>query len=404
MTEQRPRAGPGVAQDRAVLQCLRRVGEVGRAEADAAFRHVADGRVLELHEELVGIALHAHAELELVADEVVPEVRIALVRCGREPIDELAAHPVVQLDPDGAAERTVGHERRNDAPAGKREPRLVGPPRDRRHDGDDDTDRERADPVPHATDHAFSGGPHRHPRSVVRTDAGDLVPNPLRAAVDVEATVANEAEERHVGVAREIGGEARRGPDGGENRNARRERLLHELVAGAPAHEDQALAERHRPRQPLRPDHLVDRVVTADVLAHVEHVARRIEERRRVQAAGTVEHRLRRAYPVRKIVNRRAREDEAVGQARAGRGRQRLDRRLAAEAAARGGEEIALEQLGGDRHVGRELARAPDCGARADQRATRSSRRARRPDADGSALPRTGSRRRARRRTRAYAS
>src|SRR5437588_7260211 len=101
----------------------------------------------------------------------------------------------------------------------------------------------------------------------------DFAPDSLRAAVDVESSVADETEERHVGVAREIRSEARRGAYGRQHGDSCRQRLLHELVARASADEDQALRQRDRPCQPLRADQLVDRVVAADVLAHVEQVA-----------------------------------------------------------------------------------------------------------------------------------
>ncbi len=51
--------------------------------------------------------------------------------------------------------------------------------------------------------------------------------------------------------------------------------------------------QRHAPIEQRRPDHLVDRIVPADVLAHVEQRTGRVEQARRVEAPGLFEHRLR---------------------------------------------------------------------------------------------------------------
>src|SRR6185369_7693604 len=51
--------------------------------------------------------------------------------------------------------------------------------------------------------------------------------DPLRTSVDVEAPVAHEADEGHVGVARELRGETRRDAHGCEHRDSGGKRLLH---------------------------------------------------------------------------------------------------------------------------------------------------------------------------------
>jgi len=125
-SEQAAGARPRVAQVGAVLRRLRRVGVVSRADADAVAWNVGHGRILVLHEDLVVIELHAHADLELVAEEVVAVVRIARIRrCGK-PFDELAAQPVIELDTDSAAEGTLSLQGRDDASTRKHEPALLG--------------------------------------------------------------------------------------------------------------------------------------------------------------------------------------------------------------------------------------------------------------------------------------
>ena len=59
-------------------------------------------------------------------------------------------------------------------------------------------------------------------------------------------------------------------------------------------------------------EHLVDRVVAPDVLAHREQLAVRVEEARRVQAAGAREAGLRRREPLRQ------RREDAAASKRAG--------------------------------------------------------------------------------------
>ena len=102
--------------------------------------------------------------------------------------------------------------------------------------------------------------------------------------------------------------------------------------------------ERHRLREDLRPDELVERVVPADVLAQREELARRREQARRVEAAGLVERPLGGAEQVRQG------EDHARGRrpGRPGSGSDAdgdlVERGLAADPARRRRDEVPLRR------------------------------------------------------------
>src|ERR1700722_15207827 len=84
------------------------------------------------------------------------------------------------------------------------------------------------------------------------------------AGVDVEAAVAQEADQRRANLFGELDCQRRRRRHGGENRYACSGGLLYDLEAEASAHHHYMTRQRdHRIRQRI-PDHFVDRVVTAD--------------------------------------------------------------------------------------------------------------------------------------------
>ncbi len=86
--------------------------------------------------------------------------------------------------------------------------------------------------------------------------------------------------------------------DGGQDRDAGHEGFLHKLEAGAAAHEDETVLERHMARENFGADQFVDGVMAADVFAQELEIALRIEKRGGVQPAGSFEYSLLRARSV----------------------------------------------------------------------------------------------------------
>jgi hypothetical protein len=115
----------------------------------------------------------------------------------------------------------------------------------------------------------------------------------LLPSVHVESSLAQEPHQRHTVLPCYVDREAARGGDGAHEGHARREALLQDLEAAAPADQDDVPRERQPAFQQRPPDELVRRVVTADVLPERDEVPLRVEERRGVQAAGRVEEPLR---------------------------------------------------------------------------------------------------------------
>src|SRR4051812_17663767 len=99
--------------------------------------------------------------------------------------------------------------------------------------------------------------------------------------------------------------------------------------------------ERHRPREHLRTDELVEGVVPTDVLAEREQLAGGREERSGVETAGLVERALRRAKKIRQGEDDGASDDRAIGN-RVAPNDDLVERRLAADAARGRGDEVAL--------------------------------------------------------------
>src|SRR5207249_5704141 len=133
-------------------------------------------------------------------------------------------------------------------------------------------------------------GPERRP---------SLPPDALRRCVHVEAVLAQKAHERHPEALGRRDGEAGRRADGGEDREAGRDRLLHDLISGTTAHRQHTVAERQQSVEERATDDLIDGVVPADVLAQELELARRVEETRGMEAAGRLEDPLLLAQAVR---------------------------------------------------------------------------------------------------------
>src|SRR5438552_8888835 len=94
-----------------------------------------------------------------------------------------------------------------------------------------------------------------------------LPPDPLGRRVDVEPVVPQEANKRHPEAFRGRDREARGSTDRGEDRDARRDRLLHDLIPSAAAHRQHRPQERQPAIEQSAPNDLVYGVVPADVLA-----------------------------------------------------------------------------------------------------------------------------------------
>src|SRR5258708_3544098 len=134
--------------------------------------------------------------------------------------------------------------------------------------------------------------PSRPRRTIGETSA---LCKPLRARVDIEAIAAKESDQGLVEFPRQRHSQAGWRADGGQQWNARRDRLLDNLVSSAPAHDKQHCGRGQAAVEEQPSDHLVDRVVAADVLAQCDDCAIRIEEAGGVETAGAFEHTLARA-------------------------------------------------------------------------------------------------------------
>src|SRR5260370_11424970 len=124
-------------------------------------------------------------------------------------------------------------------------------------------------------------------RTIAETSA---LCKPLRARVNVEAIAAQESGQGLIEFWRQRDGQAGRRADGGQKWNARPNRLLDDLVARAPAYDQQHCGGGQAALEEQPSDHLVDRVVPADVLAQCHDFAIRIGQARRLETAGAVQH------------------------------------------------------------------------------------------------------------------
>ena len=155
---------------------------------------------------------------------------------------------------------------------------------------------------------------------------------------------------------RQLHRQARGRSDRRQHRNPRDRRLLHELEAGPPADEQNRIAQRRPPRQELRADQLIERIMPADVFADAVQMPCRIEESRRVKAAGPIEPGLGRPQRVRQLAkDKRIERRPTLFRPRRQRHANRLDRRLAADAAAGCGIEVPLQPTEIDGDLGPQI-------------------------------------------------
>ncbi len=165
----------------------------------------------------------------------------------------------------------------------------------------------------------------------------------LAAAVDVEAAVADEAEECHAAVTGQAYGQAGRRPHRGEHGDAGERRLLHQLEARPAADEEHAAGERQFARDKEGADELVECVVPADVLAHGQKLATGVEQRGGMEAARSAERVLSIAERGGELSDHLGADDRSRRDAVTLRHLDRGDRTLAADATARMGVAVARE-------------------------------------------------------------
>src|SRR5262245_48205747 len=96
---------------------------------------------------------------------------------------------------------------------------------------------------------------------------GFAQPDAGGAGVGVEVIGADEAEQGEPVLAGQLHGQAGGGADGGEDRDSRHRRLLHQLEAGPAADEQDPVVQWGAAGEELAADELVQGVVPADVLA-----------------------------------------------------------------------------------------------------------------------------------------
>src|SRR5438105_4347739 len=114
----------------------------------------------------------------------------------------------------------------------------------------------------------------------------------LAAGVHIASIRPHEPEQRHPTLARQLDGQTRWRTDRGEHRQPGHERFLNQLEAHSAADDEYSLMSRQSARQELGADHLVERIVSADVLAQHHQPSIEVVERRGMQASGRCEKHL----------------------------------------------------------------------------------------------------------------
>src|SRR5439155_4671523 len=132
-----------------------------------------------------------------------------------------------------------------------------------------------------------------------------------------EAIVAKKTNERHTEAFGGRDGEARGSADRCKDRNPRGDGLLHHFVSGPTAHREHRPSQRQATVEKRAADDLVDRVVTADVLAKKLELATAVEQPGRVQAPGRFEDALLLTESVRKARQHRGVDRRTDGEERA---------------------------------------------------------------------------------------
>jgi hypothetical protein len=114
----------------------------------------------------------------------------------------------------------------------------------------------------------------------------------LSTVVDVEVSVAKEADEGDVEVFGYLYGKAGGSSYSGDHGDASHESFLQEFEAGAAGEQEQCVAEWGAVGEEFCAEELVDCVVAAYVFARSEEIAGGIEECRTVDSSGLIEEAL----------------------------------------------------------------------------------------------------------------
>ncbi len=163
------------------------------------------------------------------------------------------------------------------------------------------------------------------------------------AEVDVEAVVADEAEEGEVEFLGELYGETGGGADGGDEGNAGHDGFLNQFETRAAREKKNSTVKGEGIFHELMADELVEGVVAADVFAEGEELSALVEEGGGVEAAGAVEDGLGGAEEFGQGVNDFGMDQKVIDDGDRAVGAEGFDGGFAADAAGGGGIEMAFE-------------------------------------------------------------
>src|SRR5262245_51312179 len=130
--------------------------------------------------------------------------------------------------------------------------------------------------------------------------------DPLGMRVHVEVLTSQETDERESALVGQIDRQTRGRRYGSDHGDACKERLLHNLVGGSSADEQQVIRQRQAVLHEHAADDFVYRVVPANILGHRLEPAIPREEPGRMKATGFIEYFLSRAQPIGNAEERRS--------------------------------------------------------------------------------------------------
>src|SRR5262249_36004748 len=127
---------------------------------------------------------------------------------------------------------------------------------------------------------------NRNLRAASRKRAGGPeLSDAVETGVNVHRSSAQKAHKGLAAISRKLDSEARWSRDGGNHRNALRERFVHDPERCASADQNHVVGQWKSPAQEGPADHLIHRVVPANVLPANEQISAEIENSSRMQPA-----------------------------------------------------------------------------------------------------------------------
>src|SRR5579875_807692 len=177
-------------------------------------------------------------------------------------------------------------------------------------------------------------------------------------SIDVHGVVAQEADQSDTALIGQFDGQAGGSGDGGDAGNARQQGLLDDLERGAPAYQQDSLFVGIGSMQQSMPDELVNSIMAANIFAQQQQFAATGKDSSSVQAPGMSEDGLLLAQLSRKFVEHHSGNAEGIRLQRGNREHEVGNAVLAAESAARGDGEVALEGDGARLHCGLRIITA----------------------------------------------